>query len=148
MLVGFDHVTVVVTDLDDGRAFFRALGFEEQGSVLVSGGEMSRYMGIDGWVADHVTLVHPDTTGHLEVQLLRFHHPELPADRTPADLARLGLNHVCFEVTDLDDPLAVLASHGITVRNDILEFRDRRLVFLNGPDGVVVELSQVQKPTT
>jgi hypothetical protein len=54
---GFDHMTVVVTDLDEAKRFFGLLGFEERISVVVSGEEMSRYMGIADWTADHVTLV-------------------------------------------------------------------------------------------
>jgi hypothetical protein len=37
--------------------------------------------------------------------------------------------------------LARLSEHGIGPRNDVMEFHDRRLVFLDGP-GVVVELAE------
>ena len=54
---GFDHMTVVVADLDDARSFFGLLGFVERIAVVASGEEIARYMGIPGWEADHVTLV-------------------------------------------------------------------------------------------
>ena len=139
---GFDHVTIAVTDLDGARHFFALLGFEETAAVVVSGDRMSRYMGIPDWEADHVTLRLIGAVTHQEVQLLRFHRPDLPDDPQRGNLARLGLNHVCFAVDDMAATLAKLAAAGITTRNEVMEFHDRKLVFLNGPDGVVVELAQ------
>jgi catechol 2,3-dioxygenase-like lactoylglutathione lyase family enzyme len=139
---GFDHVTIAVTDLDGARHFFGLLGFEETAAVVVSGDRMARYMGIPDWEADHVTLRLAGAATHQEVQLLRFHRPELPDDPHRGNLARLGFNHVCFAVDDLAATLATLAAAGIATRNEVMEFHDRKLVFLNGPDGVVVELAQ------
>jgi catechol 2,3-dioxygenase-like lactoylglutathione lyase family enzyme len=110
--VGFDHMTVVVTDLDEARRFFGLLGFAERGATV-----------------------------HQEVQLLRFHQPPPAADEGAGTLTRVGFNHVCFRVDDLDAMLAHLAPHGITPRNEVMDFHDRRLVFLDGP-GIVVELAQ------
>jgi catechol 2,3-dioxygenase-like lactoylglutathione lyase family enzyme len=138
---GFDHMTVVVTDLNQAKSFFGTLGFEERISVVVSGEEMSRYMGIDQWEADHVTLVLEDGVIHQEVQLLYFHRPQVIVDSAAGSLDRTGFNHVCFRVGDLDEVLARLAGRGFTPRNEIMEFHDRRLVFLDGP-GIVVELAQ------
>ncbi len=138
---GFDHMTVVVTDLDDARHFFGLLGFVERLAVVASGEEIAGYMGIPGWEADHVTLVLEGAPVHQEVQLLRFHHPTAADDAGAGSLARTGFNHVCFRVSDLDAMLAHLSSHGITPRNEVMDFHDRRLVFLDGP-GVVVELAE------
>jgi catechol 2,3-dioxygenase-like lactoylglutathione lyase family enzyme len=138
---GFDHMTVVVTDLDEARRFFGLLGFVERIAVVASGEAISRYMGIAGWEADHVTLVLEGARVHQEVQLLRFHQPAVAVDADAGSLARTGFNHVCFRVSDLDAMLAHLAGHGVTPRNEVLDFHERRLVFLDGP-GVVVELAE------
>ena len=69
---------------------------------------MSRYMGIPDWEADHVTLTLSGVATHQEVQLLRFHRPTLMENPDEANLARLGFNHVCFAVDDLDATLARL----------------------------------------
>ena len=114
---GFDHMTVVVSDLDAARGFFGLLGFTERLAVVAQGEEIARYMGIEGWEADHVTLVLEDAPVHQEVQLLRFHHPAAKPDEGAGSLTRLGFNHVCFRVTDLDATLAHLAAHGVTPRN-------------------------------
>ena len=138
---GFDHMTVVVTDLDAARRFFRLLGFVERVAVVAQGEEIARYMGIENWEADHVTLVLEGAPVHQEVQLLRFHRPEARTDEGAGTLTRLGFNHVCFRVANLDATLAHLSAHGVKPRNEIMDFHDRRLVFLDGP-GVVVELAE------
>jgi catechol 2,3-dioxygenase-like lactoylglutathione lyase family enzyme len=138
---GFDHMTVVVEDLDAARRFFGLLGFTERIAVVVSGEEISRYMGIPDWEADHVTLELAGAPVHQEVQLLRFHHPAAVGDGEAGSLVRTGFSHVCFRVADLDGVLAHLAAHGVRPRNEVMDFHDRRLVFLDGP-GVVVELAE------
>ncbi len=139
---GFDHVTIAVADLDGARRFFGLLGFEETAATVVSGEEMSRYMGIPGWKADHVTLTLSAAATHQEVQLLRFHHPALEENPSEPDLARLGFNHVCFAVEDLDATLDRLRVAGVEARNEVMDFHDRRLVFLVGPGGVTIELAE------
>ena len=139
---GFDHVTIAVTDLVEAKHFFGLLGFEETRATVVSGDEMSRYMEIPGWEADHVTMVLRGVPTHQEVQLLRFHHPTLSENAPEFDLARLGFNHVCFAVDDLDATLARLGEHGVRTRSQIMDFHDRRLVLLVGPGDVTVELAE------
>jgi catechol 2,3-dioxygenase-like lactoylglutathione lyase family enzyme len=138
---GFDHLTIVVTELDAATRFFGFLGFVERTSVVVSGEEMSRYMGIPHWKADHVTLVLDGGATRQEIQLLRFHEPRAGVDPSAGALDRTGFNHVCFRVKDLDAVVATLAGHGILARNEVMDFHDRRLVFLDGP-GIVVELAE------
>jgi len=140
--IGFDHVTIAVADLSEAIEFFRMLGFEETKSTVVSGEEMSKYMGIPDWEADHVTLTLAGTSIHQEVQLLRFLHPEVLKNPAESNLARLGFNHVCFAVDDLDAALARLQAGGVQTRNEVMSFHDRRLVFLVGPGDVTVELAE------
>jgi catechol 2,3-dioxygenase-like lactoylglutathione lyase family enzyme len=139
---GFDHVTLAVEDLDGAVGFFGLLDFVETKRVVVSGPAMSAYMGIEDWEADHVTLELRGAPTHQEVQLLRFHRPTPRPDPHEADLARLGFNHVCFAVDDLDATLDRLRAAGVHVRNDVLEFHDRRLVFVRGPGDITVELAE------
>jgi catechol 2,3-dioxygenase-like lactoylglutathione lyase family enzyme len=143
---GFDHVTIAVADLDEAERFFALLGFEKSKSTLVSGPEMARYMGIPEWEADHVTLELTGAPTHQEVQLLRFHHPILTENSSESNLARLGFNHVCLAVDDLDATLDRLLAAGIRTRNEVMSFHDRRLVFLVGPGDVTVELAEWLTP--
>ena len=56
MIKQFDHVTIVVRDVEKAKKFFGLLRFEDATSVVISGEKMSRYMGIDGIAAEHITL--------------------------------------------------------------------------------------------
>ena len=139
---GFDHMTVVVADLEEATLFFGLLGFVERIAVVASGEEIARYMGIPDWKADHVTMTLAGAVTHQEVQLLRFHHPQLSDNPHESNLARPGFNHVCFAVDDLDATLDRLEGGGVRVRNDVMAFHDRRLVFVVGPGDVTIELAE------
>ena len=142
MISGFDHVTVAVTDVEAAIRFFGLLGFEVAQSVVISGEAMDEYMGISGLEADHVTLVIPGAQPRQEVQILRYHEPRVAVDDGSGDLVRTGFNHVCFRVANLDTVLGSLAEAGVKPRNHPMVFHDRKLVFLNGPSSVVVELAE------
>ena len=138
---GFDHITIVVTDLPAAKRFFGLLGFEESLAVVASGDRVSEYMGIPGWESDHVTLVLAGADVHQEIQLLYFHAPPIKPDDGAGTLDRTGFNHVCFRVNDLAATLEHLGANGVTPRNEVLDYHDRKLVFIDGP-GVVVELAE------
>jgi catechol 2,3-dioxygenase-like lactoylglutathione lyase family enzyme len=142
MISNFDHMTLAVTDLDEAIGFFGLLGFEMERSVVISGEAMDEYMGVSGLEADHVTLVIPDARPRQEIQLLRYHRPRVDIDEGSGDLARTGFNHVCFRVPNVDAVLDALAEAGVKPRNQPMVFQDRKLVFLNGPSNVVVELAE------
>jgi catechol 2,3-dioxygenase-like lactoylglutathione lyase family enzyme len=144
---GFDHVTIAVIDLDEAERFFALLGFEKTKATVVSGEEMSRYMDIPDWEADHVTLELVGAATHQEVQLLRFRHPTIASNPTESNLARLGFNHVCFAVDDLESTLGRLTAAGIESRSEVLEFHDRMLVFIVGPGDVTIELAEWVDPS-
>lgn len=138
----FDHVTVAVRDLDGARRFFALLGFREERAVVIAGAPFDHYMGVPGIEADHVTLVHESASPRLEVQLLRYRQPQPYTGNDPSRLDALGYNHVCFAVDDVGAELARLAAAGVAPKSGVLDFHDRKLVFLTGPEGITVELAE------
>ena len=138
----FDHMTIVVNDVDEALMFFGHLGFALDKSVVIKGPAMDAYMGIDGLEADHVTLVIPESDPRQEIQLLHYHAPPVQNDGDSGDLLRTGFNHVCFRVSDLDAEVKRLVAAGIELRNTPMDFHSRKLVFLRGPSNIVVELAQ------
>ena len=142
MLKHFDHVTVAVTDPDAAIRFFALLGFEHDKDVVIKGPVMDHYMGIAGLEARHITLVLKDSTPRLEVQLLHFLQPPVKREGDSARLDRIGFNHICFAVADIDDLIAKVTAAGVKLRNQPMVFHDRKLVFLEGPEGLTVELAE------
>ena len=142
MVRHFEHVTIAVRDVDAAKRFFALLGFEEEISTVIKGPIMDAYMGVPGIEAEHVTLVLKGGEPRLEVQLLRYRQPSVPDEPRLARLDKLGFNHVCFAVDDLVAEVARLEAAGVKRRNEIMNFHGRKLVFLAGPEGVVIELSE------
>jgi catechol 2,3-dioxygenase-like lactoylglutathione lyase family enzyme len=142
MVKHFDHVTIVVQDLDQAKKFFGLLGFKEATAVVIAGEPFASYMGVPDIEAEHVTLVLEDASPRTEVQLLRYVHPEPIPDAHMRDLNKIGFNHICFVVDNVEDEVAKLRAHGFKTRNEIMDFHSRKLVFIEGPEGVVVELAQ------
>jgi catechol 2,3-dioxygenase-like lactoylglutathione lyase family enzyme len=142
MVRNFDHLTIVVRDVERAKAFFGLLGFEEAVSVVISGEVFARYMGVPGIEAEHVTLVLRNATPRTEVQLLHYLHPEPVPDPNVRDLHKIGINHICFAVDDIEAEVAKMRAAGFETRNEIMDFHARKLVFIEGPEGVTVELSQ------
>ena len=142
MIKHFDHVTVVVRNTEAAKSFFALLGFVEQRTVVISGARFSSYMGVPGIEAEHVTLALPGSSPHLEVQLLKYHQPQPILDANVLELNKLGFNHICFAVADIEAEVRRLSAQGVRPRNEIMTFHDRKLVFLSGPEGVTVELAQ------
>jgi catechol 2,3-dioxygenase-like lactoylglutathione lyase family enzyme len=140
MVKSFDHITIVVHDIEAAKRFFALHGFKETKSVVISGKVMEDYMGIKDIEADHVTLAIENP--HTEVQLLHYHRPGAIADADIGKLNKLGFNHICFAVDDLDSEVAKLTAAGVKLRNKVMEFHNRKLVFLHGPEDITVELAQ------
>jgi catechol 2,3-dioxygenase-like lactoylglutathione lyase family enzyme len=142
MLKHFDHVTVAVTDIAAAIRFFGLLGFALDKDVVISGPTMDRYMGIDDLEARHVTLVLKAAEPRLEVQLLHFNRPPVTPAPDVARLDRIGFNHVCFAVEGIDRIVADMTAAGVRLRGPMMTFHDRKLVFLEGPDSITVELAE------
>ena len=140
MVKSFDHVTIVVRDVEAAKHFFGLLSFRETHSAVISGKVMEDYMGIKGIEADHVTLAIENP--HSEVQLLCYRHPDAVVDANISKLNKLGFNHICFAVEDLEAEVARLTAAGVKLRNSVMDFLSRKLVFLHGPEDITVELAQ------
>ena len=142
MLRHFDHLTIVVRDLDRAREFFAILGFREAMAVVISGEPFSGYMGVPSIEADHVTLVLEGVAPRTEIQLLRYRHPEPLPDPRIRNLNKIGMNHICFTVDSVEEEIAKLRAGGFEPRNEIMNFHSRKLVFIDGPEGVTIELAE------
>ena len=90
MLKHFDHLTIVVRDVERAKAFFAVLGFKEVKSVVIAGEPFASYMGVPNIEAEHVTLVLENASPRTEIQLLRYQNPEPLPDAHIRDLVQRG----------------------------------------------------------
>ena len=142
MVKHFDHLTIVVRDTDRAKAFFAVLGFKEAMSVTIAGEPFASYMGVPGIEAEHVTLVLENVSPRTEIQLLRYRHPEPLPHPHIRDLNKLGMNHICFAVGDIEAEVAALRANGFKTRNEIMDFIPASWCSSTAPKASPFELSQ------
>jgi catechol 2,3-dioxygenase-like lactoylglutathione lyase family enzyme len=137
----FNHVGVIVNDLERVAAFFTGLGFVRTGQAGVSGRWVDRVIGIPGAQSEIVFITAPDGSGGLE--LSSFSAPpqgDIPPD-PPANAH--GLRHIAYEVTDVDELVAKARESGYGLVGEVVDYeRTYRLAYIRGPEGIILELAQ------
>ena len=73
---------------------------------------------------------------------MHFNRPTVTPALDVARLDRIGFNHVCFAVEKIEEVIAQVTTAGARLRNEMMTFHDRKLVFLEGPEGITVELAE------
>ncbi len=140
-MLRFDHVGVVVDDLDAVATFFLALGFEREGSGLVEGETVDKINGLDGVRAEVVMVRTPDGSGRLE--LVKYHAPADNEGVHPWPANRLGFRHIAIEVNDLNTIVDGLRDKGFGTVGEVRDYEDAyRLCYVRGPEGLIVELAE------
>jgi catechol 2,3-dioxygenase-like lactoylglutathione lyase family enzyme len=140
-MLRFDHMGVVVADLDAVAAFFLDLGFQREGGATVEGEWVDKVVGVDGVRAELVMVRTPDGSGKLE--LTKFHAPVDNEDVHPLPANRLGLRHIAFEVHDLNTIVDGLRDKGFATVGDVRDFENTyRLCYVRGPEGLIIELAE------
>jgi catechol 2,3-dioxygenase-like lactoylglutathione lyase family enzyme len=140
MVRNADHVTLVVRDVEAAKKFFALLGFKVEIDTVITGEELSTYMGIKNIEARHITLVLQGCTPRFEIQLLHYINPPILTDPNTTDLHRTGYNHLALRVENLDSEVTRLKDAGVVFKNQPVAFHNRKLVFLVGPEDVTMEL--------
>lgn len=141
MITRIDHLNIVVTDLEQAIAFFRLLGFEEGLGAELDPAFLTRLTGIAGVDGRFVTLRHPGS--QTTIELLKF-AADSGADPLLGRADRVGLRHLAFAVADIEEAADRLRAAGVAFLSPIQtwEKTGKRLVYLRGPDGILLELAE------
>ena len=141
-MLRFDHVGVVVDDLDAAVAFFLDLGFIQEGRTVVEGEGVDKVNGLDGVRAELVMVRTPDGTGRLEI--IKYHAPADTESSHPWPPNRSGLRHICIEVNDLNTLIDGLRAKGFDTVGEVYDYTEYayRLCYLRGPEGLIIELAE------
>ena len=132
-MLRFDHVGVVVDDLDAASAFFVGLGFEREGGTKVEGEAVDKINGLAGVRAEIMMVRTPDGTGKLE--LVKYHAPADDDGPQPWPANRPGFRHICIEVEDLNAIVDRLRDDGFDTVGEVQDYADvYRLVYVRGPE--------------
>jgi len=141
LITRIDHLNIVVSDLEQAKAFFFLLGFTEGLAAELDPEFLERLTGIAGAKGRFVTLHHPGSNVTLE--LLRFDE-DAGTDPQLGRADRIGLRHLAFAVTDIDVTVSGLHAAGVEFLSPIQIWQKtgKRLVYLYGPDGILLELAE------
>ena len=140
-MLRFDHVGVVVDDLDAVADFFATLGFERGGAMGVDGEAVDAINGLDGVRGEVVMVRTPDGSGTLE--LVKYHAPGAEGSTDPTPANRFGLRHICLQVEDLNGIVEGLRSRGLDTVGEVADYGGSwRLCYLRGPEGLIVEFAE------
>jgi len=141
MIARIDHLNILVTYLARAKDFFRLLGFSEGLGAELDPDFLERLTGLAGARGRFVTLRHPGS--NVTIELLHF-----PADSGTDPLLgradRIGLRHLAFAVEDIEATVGSLRAAGVEFLSPIQtwEKTGKRLVYLHGPDGILLELAE------
>jgi catechol 2,3-dioxygenase-like lactoylglutathione lyase family enzyme len=140
-MLRFEHVGVVVDDLDAVAAFFLGLGFASEGRGLVEGEAVDKINGLDGVRAEVMMVRTPDGSGRLE--LVKYHAPADDHGARPWPANRLGFRHIALAVDDLNTIVGGLRDQGFDTVGEVRDYEGSyRLCYVRGPEGLIVELAE------
>lgn len=140
MPIRFENVGIAVRNLDETIAFFTDLGLSVAGRDTVSGEWADTAVGLDGNHARIAVLQTPDGSACLE--LFEYIHPAA-IETEPTKPNEIGMHRVAFSVDDIDEAVAIAATHGCHPLRGLANYRNiYRLTYLRGPSGILVMLAQ------
>jgi catechol 2,3-dioxygenase-like lactoylglutathione lyase family enzyme len=140
-MLRFDHVGVVVEDLDAAAAFFARLGFEREMRTVVEGDEVDAINGLEGVRADLLMVRAPDGSGTLE--LVKYLAPADGGAPRPEPANRPGYRHIALQVDDVAAIVDGLRESGFDTVGEVSDYEGSwRLCYVRGPEGLIVELAQ------
>ena len=146
MITRIDHLNIVVSDLTHAIAFFRLLGFCDGLGAELDPAFLERLTGIAGAKGRFITQRHPGS--NVTIELLHFDN-DAGTDPLLSRADRIGLRHLAFAVEDIEATVGSLRAAGVEFLSPIQtwEKTGKRLVYLHGPDGILLELAEYP-PTT
>jgi catechol 2,3-dioxygenase-like lactoylglutathione lyase family enzyme len=142
-VAGFVHTGIVVEDLPAMVEFFTRLGLACGNAFTVEGPWLGRILDLPEPRVEVVMVSLPDGTDTLE--LVKFHAPGSDAvpDAEPPPAHRFGIRHVAYRVEGLHAVLERMARAGWDPVGEVIDYEGQwLLVYLRGPEGLIVELAQ------
>jgi glyoxylase I family protein len=117
------HIAIICSDYEKSKHFYtRILGFNILAEVYRS--ERQSYK------------LDLEVGGQYQIELFSFPDPAARPSRPEA----AGLRHLAFEVDNIDEAIASITDHGVTVEPiRIDEFTGKRFTFFADPDGLPIE---------
>lgn len=136
-----DHIGINFEDLSAAKEFFVDLGLEVQGEADMEGPLLNNVTALDNAKTKIVMVGPPD--GGTSIELVKYYAPTDEKGVQPSLANTLGIRHIAFEVEDIEGIVAKLRQKGAELFSEIQNYEDiYKLVYVRGPEGVIVELAE------
>lgn len=140
-LVEMNNVGIVVENLDNAIKFFKEIGLELEGRMMVEGEWAGQVTGLGNQSVEVAMMVTPD--GHSRLELSKFITPKTVADHRTAPVNSLGYLRVMFRVDNLDELLIRLLQQGVEIVGEVVNFQNiYKLCYIRGTEGLLVGLAE------
>jgi catechol 2,3-dioxygenase-like lactoylglutathione lyase family enzyme len=142
----FDHINLVVRDMNQARAFYgNVLGLRETFDRVLDGEWIETVAGVKGAVAHCVFF--EDERGAVRLELLQYMQP---ADEFTEELRphAPGFRHIAFTVEDIDAWCEKLRAQGAKFISPPVQVpfsvgsKSKRLCYFRDPEGNILELAE------
>lgn len=140
MIVGFNHTSFTVPDLDRAVRFWTTeLGFEGPGIVERQGAWVEKVTGVPG---ARIRVAHLHGHGH-HMEFIEYFDGSRDIPRSLPD--RPGVAHVCLEVQDIDETFRRLIAAGASPLGEMTQINDPAMAscsagYIRDPNGIIIEL--------
>ena len=138
-IVGFSHVGLATLDIDRSIRFYRDLiGLKFLGEGRFDGVIYENITGLKG-ASGRIAML---TAGHVRLELFEYTSPQgqLRSSRSPADQ---GINHICFNVTDIEREYARLKKAGVSFHCAPQDGGFAKATYGRDPDDNIFELIEI-----
>lgn len=140
-LVEMNNVGIVVENLDNAIKFFKEIGLELEGRMMVEGEWAGQVTGLGNQSVEVAMMVTPD--GHSRLELSKFITPKTVADHRTAPVNSLGYLRVMFRVDNLDELLIRLLQQGVEIVGEVVNFQNiYKLCYIRGTEGLLIGLAE------
>jgi catechol 2,3-dioxygenase-like lactoylglutathione lyase family enzyme len=145
MNAAFDHVNIVVDDLEATQAFFvDTFGFVAGTPTTLEGPWVDELNGYTNAKATYVPLTPPTGGGTTRIEILTFESPASPPAAGLAAPNHLGYRHICLDVENIQELYDQLSPHWKFLSEPVAvpsPFNVTTVYFI-GPAGVLIQLTQ------
>ncbi|HRG27148.1 MAG TPA: VOC family protein [Chitinophagales bacterium] len=140
-LVEMNNVGIVVENLDNAIKFFKEIGLELEGRMMVEGVWAGQVTGLGNQSVEIAMMITPD--GHSRIELSKFITPKTVADHRTAPVNSLGYLRVMFRVDNLDELLIRLIQQGVEIVGEVVNFQNiYKLCYIRGTEGLLIGLAE------
>ena len=139
MIVGFNHTSFTVTDLERAVSFWAKLGFEGSGIVEREAEWVGDATGVPG---ARIRVAHLYGYGH-HMEFIEYDEGE--RDNSTALPNTPGIGHVCLDVEDIHATFEDLLAAGASPLGKVTEIYHPGMApcsagYLRDPNGIIIEL--------